>query len=40
MSSEASERVVEFPDERRAIALERYLTSGSGIEFARQDLRE
>ncbi len=31
--------VIEFRDERRAVALERYLKSGSGIEFARRHLR-
>ncbi len=32
--------VVEFADERRAVAFERYLKSGSGIAFARRHLRE
>jgi putative endonuclease len=31
--------VVEFSDERRAVALEKYLKSGSGHEFARRHLR-
>ena len=31
--------VIEFPDERRAIALERYLKSGSGVAFAQRHLR-
>jgi putative endonuclease len=31
--------VVEFTDERRAIALERYLKSGSGCAFAKRHLR-
>ena len=31
--------VIEFADERRAIALERYLKSGSGIAFANRHLR-
>jgi putative endonuclease len=31
--------VVEFADERRAIALERYLKSGSGVAFAHRHLR-
>jgi predicted GIY-YIG superfamily endonuclease len=31
--------VVEFPDERRAVALERYLKSGSGVAFAHRHLR-
>jgi hypothetical protein len=32
--------VVEFADERRAIAFERYLKSGSGVAFAKRHLRE
>jgi len=31
--------VIEFTDERRAVAFERYLKSGSGIAFARRHLR-
>jgi putative endonuclease len=31
--------VVEFPDERRAVAFEKYLKSGSGGAFARRHLR-
>jgi putative endonuclease len=31
--------IVEFPDERRAVAFERYLKSGSGAAFARRHLR-
>jgi putative endonuclease len=31
--------VVEFADERRAIAFERYLKSGSGCAFARRHFR-
>jgi putative endonuclease len=31
--------VIEFADERRAIAFERYLKSGSGVAFARRHLR-
>jgi len=31
--------IVEFPDERRAIAFERYLKSGSGVAFAKRHLR-
>jgi putative endonuclease len=31
--------VIEFADERRAIALERYLKSGSGVAFAKRHLR-
>jgi hypothetical protein len=31
--------VVEFADERRAIAFERYLKSGSGVAFATRHLR-
>ena len=31
--------VIAFSDERRAVALERYLKSGSGIEFAKRHLR-
>jgi putative endonuclease len=31
--------VVEFTDERRAVAFERYLKSGSGVAFAKRHLR-
>jgi putative endonuclease len=31
--------VIEFPDERRAVAFERYLKSGSGVAFAWRHLR-
>ncbi len=31
--------VIKFADERRAVALEKYLKSGSGVEFARRHLR-
>jgi len=31
--------VVEFTDERRAVAFERYLKSGSGCTFAKRHLR-
>ena len=31
--------VVTFPDERRALAFERYLKSGSGVAFAKRHLR-
>jgi predicted GIY-YIG superfamily endonuclease len=31
--------VIEFPDERRALAFERYLKSGSGVAFAKRHLR-
>ena len=31
--------VIEFPDERRAVAFERYLKSGSGVAFAKGHLR-
>ena len=31
--------VIEFPDERRAVAFERYLKSGSGVAFATRHLR-
>ena len=31
--------VVEFADERRAIAFEKYLKSGSGVAFSRRHLR-
>jgi len=31
--------VIEFADERRAIAFERYLKSGSGVAFAGRHLR-
>lgn len=30
---------VDFADERRALALERYLKSGSGVAFAKRHLR-
>ena len=30
---------IEFPEERRAVAFERYLKSGSGVAFARRHLR-
>jgi hypothetical protein len=32
-------RFIEFPDERRALAFERYLKSGSGVAFAQRHLR-
>jgi predicted GIY-YIG superfamily endonuclease len=32
--------VIQFADERRAIAFERYLKSGSGVAFAKRHLRE
>jgi predicted GIY-YIG superfamily endonuclease len=32
--------VIEFADERRAVALERYLKSGSGVAFAKRHLRQ
>jgi predicted GIY-YIG superfamily endonuclease len=32
--------VVEFSDERRAVAFERYLKSGSGVAFAQRHLRQ
>ena len=32
--------VIEFADERRAVAFERYLKSGSGVAFAKRHLRE
>jgi predicted GIY-YIG superfamily endonuclease len=32
--------VIEFADERRAVAFERYLKSGSGVAFAQRHLRE
>ena len=31
--------IVEFADERRAVAFERYLKSGSGVAFAQRHLR-
>jgi len=31
--------VITFPDERRAVAFERYLKSGSGVAFAQRHLR-
>ena len=31
--------VIEFTDERRAVAFERYLKSGSGVAFAHRHLR-
>jgi putative endonuclease len=31
--------VMEFPDEGRAVAFERYLKSGSGVAFAQRHLR-
>jgi len=31
--------MIEFGDERRAVALERYLKSGSGVSFAQRHLR-
>ena len=31
--------VIEFADERRALAFERYLKSGSGVSFAQRHLR-
>ena len=31
--------IIEFVDERRAIAFERYLKSGSGVAFAQRHLR-
>jgi predicted GIY-YIG superfamily endonuclease len=31
--------VIEFADERRAVAFERYLKSGSGVAFAHRHLR-
>ena len=35
----AVDAIVKFADEARAQSLERYLKSGSGIEFARRHLR-
>jgi predicted GIY-YIG superfamily endonuclease len=32
--------VIEFADERRAVAFERYLKSGSGVAFSKRHLRE
>jgi predicted GIY-YIG superfamily endonuclease len=31
--------VIEFPNERRAVAFERYLKSGSGVAFAQRHFR-
>lgn len=31
--------LIEFVDERRALAFERYLKSGSGVAFAKRHLR-
>jgi predicted GIY-YIG superfamily endonuclease len=31
--------IVEFADERRAVAFEKYLKSGSGVAFSRRHLR-
>jgi predicted GIY-YIG superfamily endonuclease len=31
--------IVKFADERRALQFEKYLKSGSGVEFARRHLR-
>src|SRR5262245_2461829 len=31
--------MIEFPDEQRAVAFERYLKSGSGVAFAQRHLR-
>ena len=31
--------VIEFADERRAVAFEKYLKSGSGVAFAQRHLR-
>jgi putative endonuclease len=31
--------VIEFPDQQRAVAFERYLKSGSGVAFAHRHLR-
>jgi predicted GIY-YIG superfamily endonuclease len=31
--------IIEFSDERRAVAFERYLKSGSGVAFAKRHLR-
>ena len=31
--------LIEFADERRAVAFERYLKSGSGVAFAKRHLR-
>jgi hypothetical protein len=35
----APDVLVEFADERRALAFERYLKSGSGVAFAKRHLR-
>lgn len=32
--------VIEFPEESRAVAFERYLKSGSGVAFAKRHLRQ
>jgi putative endonuclease len=31
--------ILEFPDERRALAFEKYLKSGSGVAFSKRHLR-
>jgi predicted GIY-YIG superfamily endonuclease len=35
----ATDVVIEFSDEERAVAFERYLKSGSGVAFAKRHLR-
>jgi predicted GIY-YIG superfamily endonuclease len=35
----AVDLLIEFADERRAVAFERYLKSGSGVAFAQRHLR-
>ena len=35
----AADVVIEFSDEERAVAFERYLKSGSGVAFAKRHLR-
>ena len=35
----APDVIIEFTDERRALAFERYLKSGSGVAFAKRHLR-
>ena len=35
----AVDAIVKFSDERRAVAFEKYLKSGSGVEFAKRHLR-
>lgn len=35
----AVDAMVKFADEHRAVAFEKYLKSGSGVEFARRHLR-